>query len=210
MTTTSALQPRWLSVPVLLKAMELFEDGAEHWAKAAASAFDLLKDPACHEVPKPEWWNDEALKVLSARVVALAPDGFFACNMRAMVLTGSVLWEIPWNAGPRTAAEIKEAATWNHRAASVAGAPTDKRRYERYASDCDEFADPLLAEEEAKAAEARVAAEDEAAAALKVAEAKATAAAEELLAEEEKEKQQASTKAGNAKQSKGKKGKGKR
>ena len=193
-----------------LKAMELCEDGTKGWAESAADAFDLLKTGECREVPKPEWWNDEALKALSARVVALAPDDAYACNMRAMVLTGSVLWEIPWNAGPRTAAEIKEAATWNHRAASVAGAPTDKRRYERYASDCDEFADPLLAEEEAKAAEARVAAEDEAAAALKVAEAKATAAAEELLAEEEKEKQQASTKAGNAKQSKGKKGKGKR
>ena len=109
----------------------------------------------------------------------------------------------------RGAAEIKEAATWYRRAAMVAATPADKLRYEQLAQDCDEFADLLLAEEDAEAAKARAAAKAEEAKALKVAEAKAAAAAEELLAEEEQEKQAASTKAGKA-TPKGKKGKGRR
>ena len=113
----------------------------------------------------------------------------------------------PWNAGPRTAAEIKESATWFRRAANLTRYPPDKLEYGKIASQCDEFADPLLAKEEADAAKARAAADAEAAEALKVAEAKATAAAKELLAEEKKAKQQASTKASKTK---GKKAKGKR
>ena len=206
---------------VFLKAMELCEDGTNDWAEAAAESFDLLKHPDCDEEPKPEWWNDEALKALSARVVAAAPDGHQQCAMRAVVLSGDAIYTTSWNAEPRTAEEIKESATWWRRCARVALSPAEKTRCEDFASECDAFADPLLAEEEAEAAKARAAAEAEAAKAraaaeaeaaeaLKVAEAKATAAAEELLAEEEKEKQQASTKAGKAKQGKGKKGKGRR
>jgi len=213
-----------------LKAMELGNEGTEGWSKSAASAFGLLRHPDCDEVPKPEWWTDEALKVLSARVVAVTPAMSQSCFMRARVLSGDALSEPPWNAGPRTAAEIKEAATWYRRGAMVTHTPAVKLRFERLASRCDAFADPLLAEEEAEAAKARATAEAEAekaraaaaaevakaraavkaeaAEALKAAEAKATAAAEELLAEEEKEKQQVSPKAGKTKQSKGKKGKG--
>ena len=130
--------------------------------------------------------------------------------MRARVLTGGALSKAPWNAAPRTAAEIKEAATWFRRAAMVTHTPAAKQRHEDNASMCDQFADPLLAEEEAEAAKARAAATAEAAEVRKVAEAEATAAADELLAEEEKEKEQASTKAGKTKQGKGKKDKGKR
>ena len=126
-----------------------------------------------------------------------------------------------WNVGLRTAAESKEAATWYRRAAMLTRAPSSKLRYDKIARQCDEYADPLLAEEEAEAAKARAAAEAEAAKAraaveaeaaeaLKVAEAKAAAVAEELLAEEKQEKQAASTKAGKAKECKGKKGKGRR
>jgi len=209
------------AAPMFLKAMELYRDDTRAWADSTAGAFDMLRHPACDEIPKPEWWNDEGLKALSARVVALAPEERHLCGMRARVLTGDALGKSPWNAGPRTATEVKEAATWYRRASKLALAPADKLVYEGAASRCDAFADPLLAKEEAEAAKARAAAEDEAAKAraaaeaeaaeaLKVAEAKATAAAEELLADEEKEKQQASTKAGKAKQGKGKKGKGKR
>ena len=68
-----------------------------------------------------------------------------------------------------------------------------------------EVAAAARAAADSEAAKARAAADAEAAEALKVAEAKAAAAAEELLADEEEEKQQASsTKAGKAKQSKGK------
>jgi len=208
------------AAPIFLKAMELHEDGTEDWAEAAASAFDTLKTPDCREVPKPEWWNDEGLKVLSARAVAVAPDSNKPCAMRARVLSGDALnSKAPWKVGLRTAAEVKEAATWYRRVARVTPVPAEKLLHERLASQCDEYADPLLAKEEAEAAEARAAAEveaakaraaadAEAAEALKVAEAKAAAAAEELLAEEEKESQQAaaSIKASKAKQSKGKKG----
>jgi len=207
------------AAPMCLRAMELYgdhywegtEDFDEDWAASAASAFDLLKLPACAEVPKPEWWNDEALKAISARVVAVTPDGHQPCAMRALVLAGDTLGKAHWNAGPRTAAEIKEAATWYRRSVMVSRSSQDiQLRYEDRACRLDAVADPLLAEEEAEAAKARAAAKAEATEALKVAEAKATAAAEELLADEEKEKQQASTKAGKAKQGKGKKSKGKR
>ena len=193
-----------------LKSMELSEDGTDQWAQALASAFDLLKLPTCREMPKPEWWNDEALKALSARVVAVVPDNHQGSVMRARVLSGDAIADAHWEVGLRTAAEIKEAATWFGRAASTAQSPAEKLRNNVHACRLDEVADPLLAEEKAEAAKARAAAKAEAAEALKAAEAKAAAAAEELLAEEENEMQQASTKAGKAKQSKakGKKGKG--
>ena len=208
-----------VAAPLNLKAMELSEEDTERWAVSAAECFDMLKMPDCLEEPKPEWWNDEALKALSARVVAAAPNRHETCSMRARVLSGDALGKAPWNVGPRTATEIKEAATWYRRAARGTLTPAGKQLYERAASHFDEFADPLLAKEEAEAAKARAAAEAEAAKvraakqaeameALKVAEAKAAAAAEELLAEEEKEKEQASTKGGKA--LKGKKGKGMR
>ena len=209
------------AAPMLLKAIELYEDGTEDWATAAASAFDTLRLERCDEVPKPEWWNDEGLKALSARLVAVAPGSLLTCGMRAHVLSGDALFKAEWNAGSRTAAEIKEAATWFRRASELALTPADKLRDTENAVECDEIADPLLAKEEAEAAAARAAAEAEAAKACaaakaeaaearKEAEAKAQAAAEELLAEEEKEEQQASTKAAKAKQSKVKKGKGKK
>jgi len=221
------------AAPMCLKAMELYPDGTKDWAVATAAAFNLLRLPDCEEMPKPEWWNDEGLKALSARVVTVAPDLTQSCAMRARVLSGSTLFKPLWKEGPRTAAEIKEAATWYRRAAMVKNTSAEKLHFEQYAGRCDEVADPLLAEEEAEAAKARAAAEAEAAKAraaaeaeaakaraaaaaeeaeaLKVAEAKAAAAAEELLAEEENEKQaEASTKASKARQSKGEKGKGKR
>jgi len=208
------------AVPMFLKAMQLSNDGTEMWALAAASAFEVLRTD-CAEVSKPEWWNDEGLKALSARVVAVAPDKLAPCGMRAFMLCGG-LGMAPWNVGPRAAAEIKEAATWYRRAAMLSSIRADKLRSADLACKCDDLADHLLANEEAEAATARAAAEFEAAkaraaaeveaeAARKVAEAKATAAAEELLAEEEKEKQKgASTKPGKMKQGKGKKGKGTR
>tara|TARA_B110001452_G_scaffold29356_1_gene23063 strand:+ start:383 stop:1333 length:951 start_codon:yes stop_codon:yes gene_type:complete len=155
-------------------------------------------------------FSGEELKALSARVVAVAPDSNGPSVMRASVLSGEVVLYAGWEVGLRTAAEIKEAAAWFGRAESAARSPAEKLRNNLLASACDEVADPLLAEEEAEASMARAAAAAEAAEALKSAEAKAAAAAEELLAEEEKEKQQGSTIAGKAKQSKGKKGKGKR
>ncbi len=90
--------------------------GSRHWAEATAGAFDMLRLEECAEVVKPEWWNDEGLKALSARVVRAAPDDGLAHQMRATVLTG----QCPaWLAGPRSAAELMEAATHYERAAAA-------------------------------------------------------------------------------------------
>ena len=73
-----------------LEARERYPVGSESWARATASAFIMLTLEECAEVAKPEWWNDEGLKALSARVVRAAPDDVEAHEMRAIVLTGSV------------------------------------------------------------------------------------------------------------------------
>ena len=93
------------------------------WAEVTALAFSKLIQEVCDEVAKPEWWNDEGLKVLSARVVRVAPDDGVACQMRAVVLSGLCgAWEV----GPRSVAELKEAATHWDRAAALHPAPAMK------------------------------------------------------------------------------------
>merc|ERR1712127_681428 len=92
-----------------LEAKERFPVGSELWARATADAFDLLRLEECAEVAKPEWWNGEGLKALSARVVRAAPNDVTANTMRADVLRGVSFGA--WEAGPRSAAELKEAAT---------------------------------------------------------------------------------------------------
>ena len=71
---------------------------------------------ACAEVAKPAWWNDEDLKALSKRVVRAAPKEEVATLMRAIVLRGV---HPAWEAGPRSAAELEEAATHYERAAEL-------------------------------------------------------------------------------------------
>jgi tetratricopeptide (TPR) repeat protein len=106
-----------------LEAKERYPVGLEDWAGATAEAFASLIQKACAEVAKPEWWNDEGLKALSARVVRAAPDDGLAHQMRATVLTG----QCPaWLAGPRSAAELMEAATHYERAAALCTAPVAK------------------------------------------------------------------------------------
>ena len=98
--------------------------GSEFWAKATAAAFNVLIQKACAEVAKPEWWNDEKLKALSARVVRAAPDDLQANQMPAVVLSGQ--FGGSWEAGPRSAAELKKAATHFDRAAAAHPAPAGK------------------------------------------------------------------------------------
>ena len=89
------------------------------WAQATADAFGLLRgEEACAEVAKPEWWNDEGPKASSARVVRAAPNAERAHIMRALVLSWQRL--DGWEAGPRSAAELKEAATHYDRGAALA------------------------------------------------------------------------------------------
>ena len=72
---------------------------------------------------KPDWWNDEELKALSARVMSVVPNFAGANQMRAMVLIGD---RGAWKAGPRSAAELKEAAVHWDRAAALCSAPAAK------------------------------------------------------------------------------------
>ena len=97
--------------------------GLEIWARATAAAFDMLGKEACAEVAKPEWWNDEGLKALSASVVRAAPEDAVANRMRAFVLCGQ---HSAWEAGPRSAAALREAATHFDRAAALNTAPAMK------------------------------------------------------------------------------------
>ena len=84
--------------------------------------------------------NDEGLKALSARVVRAAPDHAPGIDMRAMVLLGqSVVWE----AGPRSAAELKKAATHYERAAALSSAPVVKAQRAHLAALCRSLAEAM-------------------------------------------------------------------
>ena len=98
--------------------------GSDLWADVTARAFNMLAQEECAEVAKPEWWNDEGLKALSARVVRAAPNDAVANYMRALVLSGRS--RDAWEAGPRWAAELREAAAYFDRSAALCDAPAKK------------------------------------------------------------------------------------
>ena len=123
-----------------LKAMELDQPDSVRWARATAAAFNKLRLPECADEPKPDWWHDEALKQLSARVVAAAPDGLTARLMRAAVLSGV---HPAWEAGPRTAKELKEAAAHFERVATLHPAPAVKARFADCAAWCRRRAEAM-------------------------------------------------------------------
>ena len=93
----------------------------------------MLTQEACAEVAKPEWWNDEGLKALSARVVRAAPDSVHAHQMRALVLRGHC---DAWEAGPRSVEQLREAATHFERAGALHHAPAIKAQMEEFADTC--------------------------------------------------------------------------
>ena len=102
-----------------LEAKDRRQVGSEGWARATASAFNMLIQEECAEAAKPEWWNDEGLKALSARLVKAAPNDDAANFMRARVLRGRVG---AWKAGPRSAVELNEAAAHFDRSAALSSA----------------------------------------------------------------------------------------
>ena len=124
----------------LLEAKERYPVGSEDWARATAEAFDMLVRLECAEVAKPEWWNDEELKALSARVVRAAPDDEAANEMRANVLAGQFA---TWEAGPRSAAELMEAATHLDRGAALLSAPAVKAQLAGNAACCRATAEAM-------------------------------------------------------------------
>eukprot|EP00964_Phaeocystis_antarctica_P147529 scaffold114168_cov63-Phaeocystis_antarctica.AAC.1 len=107
-----------------LEAKERLPVGSVDWARTTADAFDMLVQEECAEVAKPEWWNDEGLKALSAKVLRAVPNEETAVNMRAGVLGG--VSGGAWEAGPRSAAEFKEAAMLFDRVAALCDAPALK------------------------------------------------------------------------------------
>ena len=123
-----------------LEARERYPVGSEGWARATAEAFDMLRHEACAEVAKPEWWSDEELKALSARVVRAAPDDVEANQMRAIVLCGHCR---AWAAGPRSAAELRKAAAHYERAAALCPAPVVKAGLADCAQECRRRADAM-------------------------------------------------------------------
>ena len=133
-----------------LEAKERYPVGSEGWAVATANSFDKLLDEECSEVAKPEWWNDKALKVLSAIVVRAAPDNTTALRMRATVLAQQAFpgyshgyspnGKSPWVAGPRSAAELREAAVYWDRAAALMDTTSMKDKLASLADGCRSMA----------------------------------------------------------------------
>ena len=123
-----------------LEAKERYPVGSEDWGEATARAFSMLRQEACDEVAKPEWWSDEGLKALSARVVRAAPDEAQAHQMRAVVLVGR---HDAWEAGRRSAAELKKAATHFERAAALCPAPAAKAAFTGNAELCRHRAEAM-------------------------------------------------------------------
>ena len=89
--------------------------------------------PGCEEY-------DEGLKALSARVVRASPNHAEANQMRAHVLSGQC---VAWEAGPRSAAELREAATHFDRAAALCPAPVAKAAYAGDAASCRRLAQAI-------------------------------------------------------------------
>ena len=182
---------------MFLKAKDRYPAGSEDWAHSVASAFNMLKLPQCADVAKPRWWNDWDLKLLSATIVAAAKDEDSVHAMRADVLGGKLK---AWEAGHRSATELREACFHWEWAGERCNAPALKAEYARNVIALrSEVEEMEAAEAEAKAAEQQVKAKERA-----EATAKADAVAAELLAEEGAEKAGA---ASSGRKARGKKGK---
>jgi len=124
-----------------LEAKERNPVGSERWARATARGFSMLRQEECAEVAKPEWWSDEGLKALSARVVRAAPDELEAQQMRALVLVGQFA---ACESVPRSEAELKEAAMHFDRAAALCPAPKGKAKLTEDAARCRRQAEAML------------------------------------------------------------------
>ena len=116
-----------------LEVRERLPVGSGRWAVATARSFSILAQEVCAEVAKPEWWSDEELKALSARVVRAAPDDLQANHVRADVLCGRLS---ALEAVTRSAAELREAAAHFERAAALCLAPAIKADFADSAARC--------------------------------------------------------------------------
>ena len=102
-------------------------------------AYTELGQEQCDRMAKPEWWNEEGLKVLSARVVRAAPNNIQANQMRAAVLGNPGSGGAWQTTGRRSGAELNEGATYYRRAAALSPAPAMKAAFARKAEDIDKM-----------------------------------------------------------------------
>jgi tetratricopeptide (TPR) repeat protein len=116
-----------------LAATERTPEGSDKWAAATSAAFEALRQTMGRS-GKPEWWDDEGLKALSARVVKAAPNLEVANRMRAIVLSG--LCSGAWEVGPRSATELRLAALHYERCAELSPATAWKAKLAGYAEWC--------------------------------------------------------------------------
>ena len=164
------------------------------WADSIANAFNKLQMEDCNEVPKPEWWSDEALKTLSKAVVCAVTHSKEcplqgplqqAHLMRATVLAAGFDGDgdLAWESGPRSAAELKEAAHHYEQFFAQLVSPGIKAA-------CEEKVADLRRQAAAMEGQGRrlLAAAKAKAVMMAEAEAESKAAADALLAEEEAEK----------------------
>ena len=85
--------------------------------------------------------HPEGLKALSARAVRAASNHEGANQMRAGVLSGPI--DNTWEAGPRSAVEFKEAATYYEQAAALCHAPLGKAQHADDADWCRSEAEAM-------------------------------------------------------------------
>ena len=110
-----------------------------HWAERVVAAYALCSNRnELAQMPRPTWWNDEALKAMSHLVLEARPDYVLAWRLRGEVLS-ALLGEASWPAAARTAAELQEAGRCLQRAASFGnelGDEADKVHVVRQAVAC--------------------------------------------------------------------------
>ena len=143
-----------------LEAKERLPVDSTDWSTATACAFEMLRQEECNEVAKPEWWDDELLKVLSARVVraneTVASATGPAHRMRATVLCG--LYGA-WASPPRSTAELTEARMHFVSAAGLCTAAVGRAELETAATLCGQLALAISLAEAELAAEVKAEAE---------------------------------------------------
>ena len=199
------------AAPIFVRAAALHWEGTVEWAGYMTKAFDVLADPECSKVAKPEWWNDKDLMAHSKTVarVQTCVSGVAAhraANVQQWRVQGHFMrlkvlaakdHELGWQVGPRSAADLNEAAKHAGMAAELyltsessessemavnllsVAAELFHKAADMGAIEADAEAAEAAAQADAKAAEAAAQAVVRA-----KAETKANAAAKALLAEE--------------------------
>ena len=124
-TAASTATTATASTTDVVQAQQTYLQTLEHtsadslgWAERCVGAYALLAQPSC-AVAAPAWWNDETLRTLSERVVAMRPDYSLAWRMRGEVLSarlGGSNWP---GVAPRTPQELQEAGRALQRAVAL-------------------------------------------------------------------------------------------